>query len=75
MVQADPVNTGIVLSIITYRKRRRRNLYVNKYSNVNNKCSLVIVHCETRTGNVLYYSFNAFICGCDGRGGDGIVGR
>lgn len=34
MVHADPVN--IVLSIITYRKRRRRNLYVNKYSNVNN---------------------------------------
>lgn len=34
MVHADLVN--IVLSIITYRKRRRRNLYVNKYSNVNN---------------------------------------
>lgn len=37
MVHADPVN--IVLSIITYRKSRRRNLYVNKYSNVNNMFS------------------------------------
>lgn len=37
MVHADPVN--IVLSIITYRKRRRRNLYVNEYSNVNNMFS------------------------------------
>lgn len=37
MVHADPVN--IVLSIITYRKRRRRNLQLNKYSNVNNMFS------------------------------------
>lgn len=37
MFHADSVN--IVLSTITYRKRRRRNLYVNKYSNVNNMFS------------------------------------